>query len=161
MDKGVVQIYYGEGHGKSTAAMGRAIHEAGIGKKVIVIEFLKEKHEEELTFLQRLEPEIMLFRFAKSHASFEELTEEEKKEEIMTVRSGFYYAKKVISTEECDLIILDEILGVIDEDVVSVDEMRELFAARPEGMTVICTGRVLHSGIREFADEIYNISPEK
>lgn len=161
MDKGVVQIYYGEGHGKSTAAMGKAIHEASTGKSVTVIEFLKEKHEEELIFLKRLEPEIMHFRFAKTQASFEDLSEAKKKEEIMNVRNGFHYAKKVIGTGECDLVILDEILGVVDENVVSVDEMRELFTAKPEEMTIICTGRVLHDEIREFADEIYNIAPEK
>lgn len=161
MDKGVVQIYYGEGRGKSTAAMGSAIHAASVGKNVIVIEFLKGKHEEELGFLSRLEPEIKLFSFAKSCNSFEELSEDQKKEEIMNLRNGFNYGKKVISTSACDLVVLDEILGVIDEKVISVAEMRELLECRPEEMTVICTGRVLHDDVRKLADEIYKIAPEK
>ena len=66
MSSGVVQIYYGDGHGKSTAALGNAIHAASEGKNVIVIQFLKGKMEKELEFLQRLEPEIKFFRFSKS-----------------------------------------------------------------------------------------------
>ena len=57
MDRGVIQVYYGEGHGKSTAAIGNAIRIASEGKSVIIIQFLKGKNENELTFLSRLEPE--------------------------------------------------------------------------------------------------------
>lgn len=64
MDRGVIQVYYGEGHGKSTAAIGNAIRIASEGKSVIIIQFLKGKNENELTFLSRLEPEIKIFRFA-------------------------------------------------------------------------------------------------
>lgn len=161
MDKGIIQVYYGDGHGKSTAALGNAIQVASEGKSVIVIQFLKRKNENELEFLTRLEPEIKFFRFAKSDESFEELSDNEKQEEIMNLRNGFNYSKKVISTGACDMLILDELLGVVDEKVISTEEIRELFAAKPEDMTLVCTGRVLDDTIRELADEIYNIAPEK
>lgn len=161
MDRGVVQIYYGEGHGKSTAAIGSAIYAAGRGRQIVVIEFLKEKSEACEAFFSRLEPEIKFFRFAKSDASFEELSETAKKEEIMNLRNGFHYGRKVASTGGCDLLILDEILGAVDEKVISVDEMRDLFENRSEDVSIICTGRVLHDGLRAYADEIYNIAPEK
>ena len=74
MDKGIVQIYYGEGRGKSTAALGTAISAASEGQQVVVIEFLKGKHEDELAFFNRLEPDIKFFRFAKSDESFESLS---------------------------------------------------------------------------------------
>ena len=54
MDRGVIQVYYGEGHGKSTAAIGNAIRIASEGKSVIIIQFLKGKNENELTFLSRM-----------------------------------------------------------------------------------------------------------
>lgn len=161
MDRGVVQIYYGEGHGKSMAAIGAAINAAGRGRQVIVIQFLKGKNEAGNAFLSRLEPEIKLFRFAKSDASFAELSEEARQEESMNLRNGFNYGRKVAGNGGCDLLILDEILGAVDEGVISVQEMRELFAGRSEDVAIICTGRVLDEGIRPFADEIYNITPEK
>ena len=107
MDRGVIQVYYGEGHGKSTAAIGNAIRIASEGKSVIIIQFLKGKNENELTFLSRLEPEIKIFRFAKSDECFEALSEEAKQEESMNLRNGFNYGKKVVTTGACDMLILD------------------------------------------------------
>jgi cob(I)alamin adenosyltransferase len=161
MGRGVIQVYYGDGHGKSTAAFGDAIRAASEGQNVTVIQFLKRKNEHELEFLNRLEPEIKLFRFAKSNQSFEELSEGEKQEEIKNLRNGFNYGKKVVSTGACDMLILDELLGILDEKVISEDEVRDLLAGKPEDMTLICTGRVLNETVREYADEIYNIAPEK
>lgn len=161
MSSGVVQIYYGDGHGKSTAALGNAIHAASEGKNVIVIQFLKGKMEKELEFLQRLEPEIKFFRFSKSDAPFDELGEDEKKEESINLKNGFNYGKKVVSTGACDMIIFDEILGLLDHKVITIEDIRSMMECRPEEMDIIFTGRILQDGIREFADEIYNIAPEK
>ena len=161
MSSGVVQIYYGDGHGKSTAALGNAIHAASEGKNVIVIQFLKGKIEKELEFLQRLEPEIKFFRFSKSDAPFDELGEDEKKEESINLKNGFNYGKKVVSTGACDMIIFDEILGLLDHKVITIEDIRSMMECRPEEMDIIFTGRILQDGVREFADEIYNIAPEK
>lgn len=161
MSSGVVQIYYGDGHGKSTAALGNAIHAASEGKNVIVIQFLKGKMEKELEFLQRLEPEIKFFRFSKSDAPFDELGEDEKKEESINLKNGFNYGKKVVSTGACNMIIFDEILGLLDHKVITIEDIRSMMECRPEEMDIIFTGRILQDGVREFADEIYNIAPEK
>lgn len=161
MDRGVVQIYFGEGRGKSMAAIGSAIEAASQGRQVVLIQFLKGKNEAGTAYLSRLEPEIKFFRFAKSNASFAELSPEAKKEETMNLRNGFNYGRKVASTGGCDLLVLDEVLGAVDENVISAEEMRDLFANKSEDVTIICTGRVLHDEIRPYADEIYNIAPEK
>ena len=161
MGEGVLQIYYGEGHGKSTAALGNAIYAAGAGKNIVVIQFLKSKRECEGEYLCRLEPEIKFFRFEKSDAAFETLSDEEKQEERINLRNGFNYGKKVISTGECDMVILDEILGLVDQDIVTNDEIKDMLAMKPDEMTVVFTGRVLDDTIRELADEIYNIASEK
>ena len=71
------------------------------------------------------------------------------------------FRSKVVTTAACDMLILDEVLGVIDEKVVAPQEMQELFENKPDDMTLICTGRVLEDSIRPYADEIYNIAPEK
>lgn len=59
------------------------------------------------------------------------------------------------------MLVLDEVLGIMDEKVISPQEMQELLTAKPEEMILVCTGRVLDDSIREYADEIYNIAPEK
>ena len=161
MSAGKVQFYYGEGHGKSTAAMGLAIQAAIEGKEATIIQFLKGKIDVENTFMSSLEPEIKVFNFAKSEVCFDELDEEKRQEEIMNLRNGYNYSKKVIGTEMTDLVVLDEILGLVDQEVISVQEFKDLIDIKPENMTIICTGRVLHERMRPYADEIYNIAPEK
>ena len=154
MSKGIVRIYYGEGHGKSTAALGTAIREASHGKSATVISFLKEKSEDSEELLKKLEPELKFFRFEKSEHSFDELTEEEKEKEIMNLKMGYNYGKKVITTGGCDLVVLDEILGLIKQNIISEDEFLELAEAVPEDM-------VVPERIKECADELYQVTLEK
>ena len=78
MKKGMIQIYSGEGHGKSPAALGRAIQTACEGEYVVIIQFLKGRGLAESEFVKRLEPEIKIFRFEKSAEDFSMLSEDRK-----------------------------------------------------------------------------------
>ena len=98
MSEGVIKVYYGEGRGKTTAAIGNAIQAAIDGREAIIIQFLKGKNESKQEFFKRLEPEIKYFNFAKAEIPFEELDEEKKMEEAMNMKNGFNYGKKVIAT---------------------------------------------------------------
>ena len=157
----MIQIYHGDGKGKTTAAVGQCIRAASRGYRVIIIQFLKGRNETEKNFFTRLEPEIKYFNFAKAEVAYNELDEAGRSEEVMNLKNGFNYSKKVVSTGACDLIVLDEILGLVDEHVITIEEIKELLEAKPEEMTIICTGRVLDDRLRPYVDEIYNISPEK
>ena len=96
MENGAVQIYYGEGHGKTNVAIGSAISAACEGKQAVIIQFLKGKNEQE--FLSRLEPEVKFFNFSRAGILFEQLDEDSRQEEIMNIKNGFNYARKVVST---------------------------------------------------------------
>ena len=160
MTKGKVSIYAGEGRGKSQAAIGKAVQTAEAGGRVVLIQFLKGKGLEGSDFLRRLEPEIKLFRFEKSDEVYEELTEERKQEEIINIRNGLNFAKKVLSTGECDLLILDEVLGLVEKGILTVEEMRELLDCR-DTMDVILTGITLSDELCEMADEVSRIETVK
>ena len=136
-----------------------AICAACEGKQAVVIQFLKGKKEPE--FLKKLEPEVKFFNFSRAGILFEQLDEESKQEEIMNIKNGFNYAKKVISTGADMVVVLDEMLGLLDLHLISKEELSDMLASRPDDVTVIMTGRVLDDGIREMADEIYNIASEK
>ena len=161
MKEGIVQIFYGEGHGKTNAAIGNALHFASLGRSAIVIQFLKGRNEDNIRFFKRFEPEVKYFNFSKSKEDFSELAPERQEEACMNQKNGFHYARKVITTGACDVLVLDEILGLEDLGIAAYDEFRAMLAQRPEDMTVICTGRVLDGRFRELADEIYHIEPEK
>ena len=161
MATGSVQVYYGAGRGKSPAALGRAIRAAAEGKTVFIIQFLKGKSDEEMEFLKRLEPEIKFFRFEKSEESFSELSEEEQLEEVKNIKNGINFAKKVLTTGECDLVILDEVLGLVDHGLIDAEELKTLIAARLDDTDLIMTGWVLSDELRPYIDEIYHLIPEK
>ena len=161
MNTGIVRIFYGEGHGKSTAAMGRALQAASEGRSVFVIHYLKGKMEEEAQFIKKLEPEIKVFQFEKSDECYEDLSEEEKKEERLNIKNGVNFARKVLQTGECDLLILDEMLGLADAGLLEDDELEGLLKSRSGGMDLILTGRTMDESVRSYADEIYMIQSEK
>ena len=161
MSTGKIQVYYGEGRGKTSAALGYAIHAASKGESVIVIQFLKQKDEDEISFLGRLEPEIRLFRFQKSEKFYRELPAEERLEEQMNMKNGISYARKVLQTGECDILILDEVLGLLDQIIVPEEEILQLMAMKSDDMHMIMTGQVISDGIMEQADDVYEICIKK
>ena len=140
MEKGRIQIYSGEGHGKSPAALGRAIQAACEGEYVVIIQFLKGRGLTESEFVKRLEPEIKIFRFEKSEEDFSHLSDERKEEEGRNIKNGLNFAKKILNTGECTLLILDEVLGLIDNGIITVEELKNLLSGKPEEMDIIMTG---------------------
>lgn len=162
MKKGTIHIFSGDGHGKSPAALGRAVQMACLGKNVVVIQFLKGKGLNESDFLKRLEPEIKLFRFEKSQSDFSTLTEEQKAEETFNIRNGLNFAKKVLYTGGCDLLILDEVLGLIDNQIITVEELKQLLEmGSGENTDIIMTGITLNDEICVLADEVTKLETVK
>lgn len=157
MEKGTVQIYSGDGIGKSSAALGKAIRAAELGNKVVIIRFLKGIDESE--FMKRLEPEIKVFRFEKSDVDFAELNAEQQKEEIQNIKNGLNFARKVLSTGECDLLVLDELLGLIDTGIIETQDLKTILEARSESQSVILTGIQLNDETCVLADDVYTIEP--
>ena len=160
MAKGLVYIYAGDGRGKSPAAIGRAVQAAAEGKSVMIIQFLKGKGLGESDFVRRMEPEIRLFHFEKSDENFELLSEEKKQEEIGNIRNGLNFAKKVLATGGCDLLILDEVLGLVEWNIVTVEDVKAMLESREE-TSVILTGIKLSDEICVLADEVSKIETVK
>ena len=160
MNAGIMKVYYGNGKGKTMAAVGRGIFEASEGNPVIVIQFLKSRNQGEMGYLSRLEPEFKLFRFEKSSEGFSELTPERRTEEVMNIRNGMNFAKKVLSTGECGLLILDEVLGLLENGIISIEELKHLKALALD-TEVICTGTHATQELIDLADEVYRLEAVK
>ncbi|MCR5715609.1 MAG: cob(I)yrinic acid a,c-diamide adenosyltransferase [Lachnospiraceae bacterium] len=159
MNKGKVIIYTGEGHGKSSAGLGCAVQKAAKGEHVVIIQFLKGKGVCETEFIKNLEPEIRIFRFEKSDRDFNMLSSEQQEEELMNIRNGFGYARKIMSTGECNLLVLDEVLGLVDTQIISAEDLAALIENKPEEMDLILTGITAHDEICKMADEVNRIEP--
>ena len=157
MGKSYVHIYCGEGSGTSSAAIGQAVKAACSGRRVFVIQFMKGKEAAGLDFLKKLEPEIKLFSFDKFAKPFSELTEQEKDEELIHFRTGYSFAKKVVSTGECDVLILDEVLGLFNIGALKQEDLTALLDQAQDGMEIYLTGQTKVESIWPYVDEVTEV----
>lgn len=155
MNTGKLEVIYGEGSGKTAMALGKGLEVLSEQQRVIVIQFLKGSQTSEM--MKRLEPEMKVFRFEKSGCNFEELSDLARQEESANIRNGVNYARKVLATGECGLLILDEVLGVVDQDILMESELEQLLESRGD-VDVILTGRVLPERLAAMADRIERIT---
>lgn len=157
MVKRVVQTFFGQGKGKTSAAVGQCIRAASLGKSTIIIQFLKGKDAEEFSYMEKLEPQIKLFRFDRSSKNYCDLTDMEKEEEKHNLINGFNFAKKVIETGECDVLVLDEVLGLVDLGIVSMQDLIELIQLRDDYERLVLTGYHLPDELIPYIDVISEI----
>lgn len=157
MDTGIVQVFFGDGKGKTSAAVGQALRELQDGQRLTMIQFLKGKVANEFQVLEKLEPDVKIFRFDKSETSYCDLSDEEKEEEKHNLLNGFNFSKKVIETGEYDVIILDEVLGLIDLGILTDDDVEDLLRIQGDYKKLILTGNKLSDQIRMYVDEMSEI----
>lgn len=159
MKESMVQVICGPGRGKSTSALGRGISALTKGEMVIMVQFLKGAMDpRNMEVVKRLEPEFKLFRFEKSDTIFEQMSEKEKEEARFNIRNGLNFAKKVLGTGECHVLILDEILAILDEGVITLEELTSLIEqARQMEIRLILTGTVYPESLDPYVDEITRI----
>lgn len=79
----------------------------------------------------------------------------------MTMKNGLAFAKKVLATGECDVLVLDEILGLLDYGIAEISDIRAVLEEASEGTEIIFTGIRLCPEVMEWADGVYQISALK
>lgn len=159
MDKSTIRVYCGTGAGKSSAALGYALRAASEGRLVYIIQFMKAEMNDD--YLKKLEPEIKIFRFERTKGSFDDLPADRREEEIQNMKNGLNFARKAISTGECDMLVLDEVLGLVDEGIISDADLAALLSPTVLHTDIILTGKNLTSAIAKKADDVYRITEEK
>ena len=148
--KGYVQIYTGNGKGKTTAALGLALRAAGHGKKTFIGQFLKAQDYGELHALKKLGSLITIQQFGRS--SFIHVTEDTNPEDVAMVLEGIMTCLKAMLSGKYDLIILDEINVAIYFKLIKVEEIHSFLDRKPEHVEVVLTGRFAPDSLIERAD---------
>ncbi|MCI8866350.1 MAG: cob(I)yrinic acid a,c-diamide adenosyltransferase [Lachnospiraceae bacterium] len=157
MNTGRIEIIYGDG-GKTAMALGKGLVAAANQKDVVVIRFLKGgQMPEGMEVVRRLEPEMSVFCFEKSSCDFAHLPKEARQEEQLNILNAFHYARKVLTTGECDMLILDGALGLLDQGILLEQELIKLLESR-SGTDVLLTGKTLPQGLASMADQIEKVS---
>ncbi|MGE5633492.1 MAG: cob(I)yrinic acid a,c-diamide adenosyltransferase [Caulobacteraceae bacterium] len=152
LEKGLIQVYTGDGKGKTTAALGQGLRSCGRGLTVYMVQFLKGGDTGELHSIEKLKPLFNIFRFEKERGFFWTLNEEEKRELKEDIDKGFEFIKKVMKNRECDILIIDELLGVLGNKLLRVEDVVEVLKSKPDNMEVIITGRNAPKEIVDMAD---------
>ena len=154
---GNIQMFVGSGKGKTSAAIGYGLRRVSQGKSVYLITFLKGKEQELPDYLKRLEPEMKVFSFEKFRECYNDLTEEEKQEEQAHMQNGMNYARKVLATEGCDVLILDEFLNLNSSRIISYEDMFSLLESVPDSMEVILTGEDRSERLWPYVNKVTEI----
>ncbi|MBC8313165.1 MAG: cob(I)yrinic acid a,c-diamide adenosyltransferase [Candidatus Cloacimonetes bacterium] len=150
----MIQIYTGNGKGKTTAALGLAFRAAGHGKKVIMIQFMKGKIN-----YGELESAKLLPNFTIEQYGRPDFVNPEKPEkiDIKLAQKGFQRAKEIVKSEKYDMIILDEINVAISFKLIEIDEVIDLIKQTPKKTELILTGRYMSEKLKKYADLISEI----
>lgn len=160
MSRGLVHVYYGDGKGKTTAAMGLSVRAAGCGKTVLIVQFLKGRPSGEVHVLQGI-PGITLLRGNTGEKFSWSMTEAEKCEARRQgddlLRTAFQKAQQ----GACDLLVLDEAIGACSAELLDADVLLALLRKRPEGLEVVLTGRGPREDLLELADYATEMRKEK
>ena len=139
LEQGFVQIYTGNGKGKSTAAIGQAVRAAGFGLKTYIAQFMKEFPYNELISLKYLSEWITIEQFGGDEFVYKK--ELPGKEELAKAKEGLQSAKEKMLSGNYDLIILDEAIVAIYFKLIETKDLIEFIKTKPENVELILTGR--------------------
>lgn len=161
MESKYTEVICGNGTGKTAMAVGKSLQAAVQGQSVIIIQFLKGKERQDVDFLEGLsDQDIKIFRFERMEQCYAELTPEEQEEENLNIRNGVNFARKVIATGECDCLVLDEILGLVDKEIIKAETIRELLTLKDPCIHIILTGRNMPESLRDCVDAVTRVETE-
>jgi len=152
VEKGYLQIYTGDGKGKTTAALGLGLRAVGSGLRVIMFQFLKGAPSSELDSVPLLGGRFKIIRLAESDKFFGALSDAEKEALRTRLAQELDRVRAVMENRSCDLLILDEIMAVIHGGLLTVEEVCALVDERPPGMEMVLTGRRAPQELIERAD---------
>lgn len=134
---GYIQIYTGNGKGKTTAALGLTLRAVGAGLKVYILQFAKGMAYSELEALKRFEDQVTVRQCGQECFIHNDPVEED----VRLAREGFEEGRKALLSGNYDVVIFDEANIATYYNLVSEDEFLELMDQKPEHVEFILTGR--------------------
>jgi cob(I)alamin adenosyltransferase len=161
-DRGQVIINTGTGKGKTTAALGLAVRAAGHNQKVLILQFIKGAWKTgESKFMKKLAPEIEMMQLGKGFFKIEDgkvkITPKDREE----ASKSFEIARNKIMSGQYDLIVLDEIINILAYGLIGTVELISLLEERPQGLSVVLTGRGAPRELIDAADTVSEVKEIK
>lgn len=158
MESGMVQIYCGDGKGKTSAAVGLAVRATGAGLSVLFAQFLKTGDSAELAALRRL-GSVDVALPARSFGFVWTLSDA-KKDQMCEVYDGFW-RELMERAAGYDVFVADELLDAINLGLVDGQEVLAWLRGRPVGLEAVLTGRDPAPELVELADYVSEVKKVK
>ncbi len=155
---GLVQVYTGNGKGKTTCALGAGLRAAGHNLRVIMICFMKSKIAERSGTNEINYGEFRVIdlipNFTIVPVGRETFVDKKNPDpiDIKMAQDGLQMAKKAFEMKECDVLILDEINVAVEWNLISLEDQLGLIESKPDGIELIMTGRYATVDLMERAD---------
>ena len=146
--RGYIQVYTGNGKGKTTAALGLSIRAAGAGLKVFIIQFMKMGDYSEIKALQKFPDQITIEQYGKGQF----VKGKPSREDIDAAQNGLERVNAVIESSEYDVIILEEANVAVMCDLFPVEKLIDIIDKKPDNLELVITGRGAHAEIIKRAD---------
>jgi len=151
-ETGLIHVYYGDGKGKTTAALGLALRAAGCGKNVVIVEFIKNWVCGEHNSIPQVS-NLKLFRGRAAGGKFiYEMSEEEKQETKASQDDCLRKALELVEKGQCDILILDEATDASELGVLDVELLEGLINNKPDMLELVITGHKPDARLLERAD---------
>ena len=159
--KGLTHIYYGDGKGKTTAALGLALRASGCGKSVVIVQFLKDWKCGELEPMTLIKGITVLRGKAQGGVFFHEMSNEEILETKKIHDENLKKALDISKNGHCDLLILDEVIDAYNLGVLDAALFEGLLNRKPEHLELVITGHNPGSWLLERADYVTEMVKRK
>ena len=163
LQHGYIQVYTGNGKGKTTASLGLAMRALGRGWKVLIVMFTKGGNDYgELIFFSTLCPELKdKVKIVQAGLDRIVYSTNMSADDSKQIQKGWAIAKKAIQHDEYQLIILDEANIALDLNLIDLNEMIDVLKNKPEEMEIVLTGRNAKEEIIDIAHLVSEIKPVK
>ena len=145
---GYVQVYTGNGKGKTTAAFGLTLRSVGAGRRVFIGQFVKGRHYSELDALERFADSVTICQYGRGCF----IKRKPVDEDITAACHGLEEIRKAIQSGAYDMVIVDEGNIAVFFGLITVDDLLSLIDDKPEEMELVITGRYAHERLIERAD---------
>ena len=155
--EGYIQIYTGNGKGKTTSALGLTIRAIGAGNKVFIGQFLKSGKYSEMNTLRQFPDQVTVEHYGLGEFVKGQPSEDDKKEGI----SGYKRIFETLKKGEYNLVIMDEGNVAVKYGIITEQDLLDLFDIKPDHVELVVTGRGATSAVMERADLVVEMKEIK
>ncbi len=157
MTKGYIQVYTGNGKGKTTAALGLAMRAIGAGQKVFFAQFVKGQIYSEVKAFEKHADAFTIKQYGLECFIYKAPT----KADVEAARAGLVEVAKIIASAEYDLVVLDEANIAMYYQLFSVEELLDILKRKPKACEVVITGRYAPQALLDYADLVTEMKEVK